>query len=86
MLVNSIKHAFDNYTNSKITIGLHLASNSIELVIKDNGKGFDISAEKSKGPSLGLEIIETLSDQLGGKGEFTNEEGTVFRLMIPLNK
>lgn len=86
VLVNSIKHAFDDYTNSKISIALHLVNNSLELVIKDNGKGFDFNAEKSKGPSLGLEIIETLSEQLSGKGGFSKEDGTVFRLTIPMNK
>jgi two-component sensor histidine kinase len=86
VLVNSIKHAFAEYNNSKIVISLHQKNNQVELVIKDNGKGFNYEEERSKGPSLGLEIIETLSEQLGGKAEFLNEEGTTFRLSIPLPK
>lgn len=82
-LVNCIKHAFEDFENSHILIRLRQVNNHLELQIKDNGKGFDYAAEKLKGPSLGLEIIETLSEQLGGKAEFTRENGTVFRLVMP---
>ena len=51
----------------------------ISIEVRDNGPG--ISEEiLSKDNTLGLELIQTLSEQLGGECSFSNNNGLVFHL------
>jgi two-component system, sensor histidine kinase PdtaS len=86
VLVNSIKHAFTNKTNCKIEISLTQTEQGIELRISDNGNGFNVEEQRSKGMSLGLEIIDTVADQLSAHYSFENKNGTTFTLKLPLQK
>lgn len=82
--INAVKHAFpDKSANNKITKTIkRLDANTAELIIKDNGVGFD--DEKSITKNLGCEIIKSLTGQLGGKISLLDEKnGTGYRLVFP---
>ncbi len=84
--INAIKHAFpDKTTNNKITKTIRrLDRNTAELIIKDNGVGFDNPEKITK--NLGCEIIKSLTRQLGGKITLLDgEKGTGYRLVFPTN-
>lgn len=86
VLVNSIKHAFQNKTDNTdnvININLQQTDAGITLQIHDNGIGFNYESQKSKGVSLGLEIIETVSEQLNAIYICENKNGTNFTLNLP---
>ena len=67
LITNSFKHAFDGMIEGAIYIGLKsISPNRYELTVKDTGIGSDI--EKLLKPvSLGLELVDDLIEQIGGK-------------------
>jgi two-component sensor histidine kinase len=80
-ITNSIKYAFPNYRNGKITISLKQCKiNKFSLIISDNGiglnKGFDIRHTNS----FGLTLIQGLSDDIGGKLYINTDSGTTIEI------
>lgn len=79
LISNSLKHAFGDRDNGQITVQLFpREKNMFELVYKDDGAW----TEPSKEGSFGLELIETLTEQLDGKVERTSSNGTMYRFIL----
>ncbi|MBY0480758.1 MAG: sensor histidine kinase [Chitinophagaceae bacterium] len=78
---NTIKHA----EASRLDISLTKEIHSINLIIEDNGKGFDITLAKNK-EGIGLKNIESRVNFLKGTIEWDSKigEGTVTAIYIPL--
>jgi len=81
LITNAYKYAFDKQ-GGVIEITLMQKGDNIELIFKDNGKGFDPA--KIKQNSLGLKLIDTLVvNQLGGKIKTIINGGAVFIIVFP---
>jgi PAS domain S-box-containing protein len=87
VFTNTLKHAFYNKEKNtilkkgEVCIELFLDSGRINLIIKDNGMGFPDDFEVAKHSSLGLVLIDVLSQQLDGEHSYSSTEaGTSFRL------
>jgi len=85
LISNSLKHAFSENKEGEIRIRLcreeedHEISKSLfSLTISDNGKGIPENVELGSVESLGLQLVNTLVDQLDGKLEVKREHGTEF--------
>jgi two-component sensor histidine kinase len=52
------------------------------LAVKDNGTGIPESLDILNPETLGLQLVTTLVDQLGGKLELKRARGTEFRIMF----
>jgi PAS domain S-box-containing protein len=81
LISNSLKYAFngapDLKKNKKIHIHLVKVENNIELAIGDNGIGFpDIDFQETD--TLGLQLVNSLVDQLNGKIILNKNNGTEF--------
>lgn len=77
---NSIKHA----QCKNINITIVNTKDEVELLLKDDGKGFDINNITSKG--IGLKNIEKRVDVLNGNYSLTSDKnGTVLTVKIPIN-
>ncbi len=79
LIINVYKHAFTGMDTTDCRIDIKLVKNSsgiVEVSIQDNGRGISPNAE----PGMGSLLIEALTDQLGGKMEVSNKNGTLFRL------
>jgi two-component system, sensor histidine kinase PdtaS len=75
LLSNSIKYAFTEVNQPKISVYMnHSLKNFIEFTYADNG----IWKEKSRDNSFGLELIETLTEQLNGHFEVFKTNGTKY--------
>lgn len=75
-VTNSIKYAFDDNENNYIKISLNSQSDDKwTLSIYDNGKGLLPESHLKKGNSIGVTLMETLTEQLGGILQFKNEKG-----------
>lgn len=74
LISNSLKHAFAENDNSAIAIKMHFeGKQKVKLVYSDNGKW-----KPKKGNSFGMELMSSLSEQLGGNFEIDTTNGTRF--------
>ncbi|MBS1575679.1 MAG: hypothetical protein JST09_10290 [Bacteroidetes bacterium] len=80
-LQNSIKHA----NASRIGIQFQYGADNLQVIIKDNGKGFDTEEAVKKNNGLGLLNIKTRAALTGGSSTIESKlnEGTTINITIP---
>ena len=71
---NSLKYAFTGLEGGCIAITL-VQEENVVLKISDNGIGADLTYEELSEDSLGMELIESLCEQLNGEFELNTEHG-----------
>ncbi len=80
-LTNSIKYARANA--AKLSI-LQTNKGNIQIVIQDNGKGFDVERALHSGKSFGLNSMLQRSRAIGGKAMIKSSgQGTVVQVDVP---
>jgi PAS domain S-box-containing protein len=86
LVTNSIKHAFTGANDGIILINLHTKNNALFLEVSDNGKGFPKEVDFKNTNSLGLQLVNTLIEQLNGTVELTENKykGTSFFINFPM--
>ena len=81
MVSNSLKYAFSNCQQGTISITARLTSQDIFSVeYKDDGIGLPSDFDIDSAKTLGLQLISSLTEQLGGELEVSSERGTKFEL------
>jgi two-component sensor histidine kinase len=81
LVSNSLKHAFPPGRGGDICIDLQPArENRYTLTVSDNGVGLPGPMDFPNAPSLGLQLVSALSDQLGATVEHCNGAGTSFHI------
>lgn len=83
LLTNSYKHAFKNKSDGQIHVSFVNDNNTILMTVKDNGIGLPTDYKQKQ--SLGVTVIESLSEQLDGSFNFSNNNGTCFELKFKHN-
>ncbi len=76
LVTNSFKHAFREQTEGEISIALQEENGNFHLTVKDNGAGLPKGFDAAKTSSLGLQLVHTLTGQLGGTIEIKSDHGT----------
>jgi two-component sensor histidine kinase len=81
-ITNSLKHAFDDtITNPIIKIKMEVVFDKVQIILSDNGLGFPEDRKPCEN-SLGLSLIESLSDQIDASVSFTNNSGAAINLLF----
>ena len=76
LITNAFKHAFKNQSSGKIEIGLKKQGKQVNFYVSDTGAGMDnIQLQAS---SMGMSLITSLIDQIDGKLEYKNQNGSIF--------
>jgi len=83
LVTNSFKHAFEDAKSGKISIALKKVDGLIKLEIHDSGKGIPSDFDMEKSDSLGLRLVDILSQQLGGKFSWSQNEVIRFLVEFP---
>jgi PAS domain S-box-containing protein len=87
LVSNSLKYAFPNGNDGKISI--ELSSNNIKgvdektlftLIVRDNGIGLPKDLEKKQKKSLGMVLVKNLTTQLDGELERHSDNGAVVKI------
>jgi two-component sensor histidine kinase len=87
LVSNCFKHAFPNGGHGWINISLRQKhDDNLILTVADDGIGFPMGLDYRQTDSLGLQLINTLSEQLGGTLAMRSEQGTEFVITFPLPK
>lgn len=81
LVSNSLKHAFPGGTGGSINITLRPAgAERLTLIVADDGVGLPGGFDARDTPSLGLQLVNTLARQLGGKVSVAEGAGTTFSI------
>lgn len=85
VIVNSFKHAFTDKKEGLLHISMGFENNTIDLTIEDDGIGLPENFNIKEQDSLGMTLIQTLSNQLNGTFNLYNASnggGTLFKLQF----
>ena len=86
LITNSVKYAFADDSEKKITVSVKKPNGVLHLQISDNGKGVPQSViNKEYKNSFGLDYVNDLVEQHGGSITAYNNEGANFDVTLNLN-
>ncbi len=80
LVSNSLKHAFPEGREGEIQVTMKRVDGRKVLSVKDNGVGLPPSVDLQDKGMLGLQIVTTLVNQLGGEMNYTANGGAEFTL------
>ena len=88
LMSNSFKYAFLKKKKGTVGISVKVKKENIILAIWDNGTGFPKKVDYKNTESLGLQLVISLTEQLGGKIKLETRpgEGTKFIIAFPKTK
>lgn len=82
-ITNAIKYAFPNKQSGVISISLtNTYSSQYLLVIADNGIGIPLHQTNRRPGSLGMSLMEGLSEDMDGSFSIENNNGTVIKILF----
>jgi two-component sensor histidine kinase len=80
---NCFKHAFADATAGRIRVTLRSDRHNNMLTVADNGVGFPPGFDFRNSPSFGLQLVNTLVEQLQGRIELNTDHGSAFVVTFP---
>jgi len=80
LITNCLLHAFPDGNIGEIQVDFHQESDQYQLTVKDNGIGFPDDIDFKNTDSLGLLMINSLTDQIDGLIELDNSDGTEIKI------
>jgi len=84
LVSNALKHAFPDGQKGEIQVALQaMANNDYRLIVTDDGIGLPGGIEGHSADSLGLRLVQTLTQQLEGVLELDTSAGTRFEIVFP---
>lgn len=87
LVTNSLKYAFTDTEEGKITIGIYnLPENKVEIMVKDNGIGLPENFTIESMSSLGLTLVKVLTAQLDGDLILEKDSGTTWKIHFCKNQ
>jgi len=82
-LTNAVKYGLGSYGDGTVSIKLAKTPSGGEMSITDNGPGFPQGFDPAGGESLGVKLIQLLTEELGGKARFESAPGA--RIVVTFN-
>ena len=87
LVSNSFKYAFPRGEGGEISVHFGEEDHrALKLVVQDNGVGFPEETNPENSDSLGLKLVRSLTEQLGGTISYRNKGGFVCEISIPYAK
>jgi PAS domain S-box-containing protein len=86
LVSNAMKHAFPDDREGELNIKFYSIGKNLILSVLDNGVGFPNDIDFKKIDSLGLNIVNSLVEQIDGEIEMIRDGGTEFTITFPEGK
>ncbi len=84
IITNFFKHAYSD-TSQRFDVHGHVnENNQLTISYRDEGDGFPNNDLLNNSAFIGLQLIESLSEQLDGSFSYFNDEGAVYEIQIQL--
>jgi two-component sensor histidine kinase len=85
LVSNALKYAFPpDSSGGDVWIEFRAqADGQLVLMVRDNGAGLSPDIDLDKPPSLGLQLVRMLSQQIRGTLHLEREGGTAFEIVFP---
>ena len=84
LISNSMEHGLVGRQRGRINVDLRRnGGKSFVLEVADDGQGLPPGFDLASTKSLGLNIVQILTQQLGGRFEMQGVGGTTSRIIIP---
>lgn len=80
LISNACKHAFVGRKTGEIKIELTKKEKKFTMMVSDNGVGYDAEKLLKRSDTLGLTLINALTEQIDGTLTTTNDKGTTYRI------
>ncbi len=82
LITNALKHGFPDGRPGNIQVRLQALQQQTSLAIRDDGIGFPPELDFRQSRSLGLQLVCTLANQLGGTINLKRDNGTEFVIVF----
>ena len=82
LVSNSLKYAFPNGKKGEIFMSLKSIDDKYELIIRDNGLGLPEKLDFNNLESLGLRLVNSLTEQIDGELTINRSHGTEFKSLL----
>lgn len=83
LINNSFKHAFNHTHKGNITVSLREIDNHVEVEVTDDGDGLPDDFSMDNAQSLGVTLLQVLTQQINGHLSVESSPDTRFRLTFP---
>ncbi|WP_439630915.1 PAS domain-containing sensor histidine kinase [Gemmata sp.] len=83
LISNCFKHAFAGAAEGCLRVALHRDGGANVLTVADDGAGFPAGTDFRNTASFGLQLVNTMVDQLGGGIALATGRGTTFTVRFP---
>jgi PAS domain S-box-containing protein len=84
LITNSFKHGFPKGAKGTIAIQFEKTDDGMyQLIVRDNGVGFPANVDFRNTKTLGLQLVNILTQQLKGTITLHNNGGTMFTIRFP---
>jgi two-component sensor histidine kinase len=84
LVSNALKHAFPSGKSGKVCVKLYSVNhNKTVLIINDDGVGFFEEIDFRNTESLGLQLVNTLTQQIDGTIDLNKSHGSEFKIIFP---
>jgi PAS domain S-box-containing protein len=80
LVSNCLKYAFPDQSEGELMVSLKIIDDFYELTICDNGIGIPENIDFFNTDSLGLQLVNSLTDQIDGEIDFDRSNGTKFTI------
>ncbi|PWN05217.1 GAF domain-containing protein [Rhodohalobacter mucosus] len=85
LIVNIYKHAFtESDEEGEIRVRLEKGEDKVKLNVSDNGVGLPESSDAGNKDSMGMWIVEELSEKMGASIDVVSKKGTRFVISFPM--
>lgn len=85
LCTNAMKYAFSENRSGSIDISLmYLGLNKLQVIVSDDGIGIPEELDIENATSLGLQLVQLLSEQISAELTIQRKNPTSFSLIIPL--
>jgi two-component sensor histidine kinase len=80
IISNSLKYAFPDNRDGIIFVTLRVDKNKVKIEVGDNGIGIPENVDIKNTQTLGLQLVDTLVEQLSGTLKLNRSKGTIFSI------